>query len=160
MSALKNAAVLAAALSLLVIKQAQAAPIIEEKTAGTSYMDEILRAEPYKPAQAQDLKEEEGKSDRVRVSLRADGTTVETVSGNWGRIVTEKPLSTSNGLMKRETTELKKSPLPGLKRTIIEDYENGSQKVISIYENGNIETITYKQGAKVHVSMKAASHSS
>lgn len=160
MSAFKHAAVSAVALSILSISQAQAAPIIEERSAGTSYMDEILQAAPYKPAQSLASRAEDGQRDRVSVQLRKDGTAVETISGNWGSIVTEKPHAAGSGLVKREITDLKESPLPGLKRTIIEDYENGSQKVISIYENGNIETITYKQGAKVHVSMQAAAHSS
>ncbi|NJL71673.1 MAG: hypothetical protein HC888_08650 [Candidatus Competibacteraceae bacterium] len=98
-------------------------------------MDEILQAAPYKPAQSLASRAEDGQRDRVSVQLRKDGTAVETISGNWGSIVTEKPHAAGSGLVKREITDLKESPLPGLKRTIIEDYENGSQKVISIYEN-------------------------
>lgn len=148
------------ALTSLCLPAVNAAPMAEseEATLNTTFMDQIISGKTaYSPLKELGGSKNESKSrDTVVYSRHADGTTVQNITGSWGHMVVEENQISKNPavhLVKRETTVLNDSPLPGLVKTVIEDYSNDTEKVISYFANGHQETITYKGGARIKVSI-------
>lgn len=127
----------------------------EEEALNTSFMDQIINGKSaYNPLKELGVSQESKSSDKVSLQKKADGTTVQTIRGDFGTItIEEHPSNTGHSLIKKETTVLKESPIPGLVKTTIEDYSDDTQEVISTYQNGKVETITYKGGARIKVSV-------
>lgn len=148
------------ALTNICLQPVQAAPMAESEEAAlnTTFMDLIISGKSsYNPLkELGDNKSELKSRDKVVLSKHADGTTVQDISGSWGHMLVEENQNSKSPavhLVKRETTILKDSPLPGLVKTVIEDYSNDTEKVISYFANGHQETITYKAGARIKVSI-------